>query len=93
VALSEISCDEVLSEIEHYLHGELDPNRTVLLGEHLADCPPCFERAEFQRKLKEIVRVKCHAQTPEHLVAKIRQAIGVEFEVGGPEPPEGGHVL
>jgi anti-sigma factor (TIGR02949 family) len=83
--LSEISCDEVLTEIEHYLHGELDQRRTALLGEHLADCPPCFERAEFQRKLKEIVRVKCQCQAPEYLVARIRQAISVEY--GGTDEP------
>jgi len=93
VALSEISCDEVLVEIEHYLHGELDPDRSMLLGEHLADCPPCFERAEFQRKLKDIVRVKCHSQTPEHLVAKIRQAIRIEFGRSEPEPPGGDRVI
>jgi len=35
VALSEISCEEVLSEIEHYLHGELDQVKSVQLAEHL----------------------------------------------------------
>ena len=52
--MSEIRCEEVLSEIEHYLHGELDRVKSVQLAEHLADCPPCFERAEFRRRLKEI---------------------------------------
>jgi mycothiol system anti-sigma-R factor len=79
VALSEISCEEVLSEIEHYLHGELDRGRSARLADHLADCPPCFERAEFQRKLKDIVRVKCsRSVTPEHLIVRIREAIRVE---------------
>ena len=69
------------------------PGGLDLLGEHLADCPPCFERAEFQRKLKDIVRVKCHSQTPEHLVAKIRQAIRIEFGRSEPEPPGGDRVI
>ena len=76
--MSEISCDEVLSEIEHYLHGELDRSRSARLADHLADCPPCLDRAEFQRKLKEIVRVKCRSATPEHLIVKIREAIRTE---------------
>jgi anti-sigma factor (TIGR02949 family) len=75
--LSGISCDEVLSEIEHYLHGELGPDEASRLADHLVDCPPCFERAEFQRKLKEIVRSKCRMETatPEHLVLKVQQRI------------------
>jgi anti-sigma factor (TIGR02949 family) len=85
--LSEISCDEVLSEIEHYLHGELDPTEASLLADHLVDCPPCFERAEFQRKLKEIVRLKCQLTTPEHVVIRIRERIRLEVTRRGPEDP------
>ena len=73
--MSEINCDEVLSEIEHFLHGELDPDRASLLAEHLATCSPCFERAEFQRKLKEIVRSKCRLEAPDHLIVRIRRII------------------
>jgi len=80
--LSEISgirCEEVLHEIEHYLHGELDRERTVHFAEHLEACAPCFDRAEFQRKLKEIVRAKCRAHaTPENLVIRVQRAIRAE---------------
>jgi mycothiol system anti-sigma-R factor len=80
--LSEISgirCEEVLHEIEHYLHGELARERAVHFAEHLAACAPCFDRAEFQRKLKEIVRAKCSAHaTTEHLVMRIQHAIRSE---------------
>jgi mycothiol system anti-sigma-R factor len=82
VALSEINCDEVLSEIEHYLHGELHPRRSARLAAHLASCSPCLDRAEFQHKLKEIVRAKCHSKTPADLVERIREAIRAE---PGPE--------
>ena len=87
--ISGIGCDEVLVEIEHYIHGELDPDRSFHLAEHLAECGPCLDRAEFQRKLKAIVRVKCQSDTPEHLVTKIRLAIrqepGAEFPPGSGE--------
>ena len=78
--LSEISCDEVLDEIEHYLHGELDSVRASSLADHLGDCPPCLERAEFQRKLKEIVRAKCWCDTPETLVLRVQERIRVEVQ-------------
>jgi anti-sigma factor (TIGR02949 family) len=80
--LSEISgirCEEVLNEIEHYLHGELDRDRSRRFAEHLAACAPCFERSEFQRKLKEIVRAKCRAHaTPAHLMVRVQRAIRLE---------------
>jgi len=75
--LSEISCEEVLREIEHFVDGELDPARSTHLAEHLGVCGSCLERADFQRRLKEIVRVKCTGApvTPEHLLDKVRRAI------------------
>jgi anti-sigma factor (TIGR02949 family) len=80
-ALSEINCDDVLIEIEHYLHGELDPDRSSRLVDHLNSCSPCLDRAEFQRKLKEIVRIKCRRTvTPDHLVWRIRDALHAEAD-------------
>jgi mycothiol system anti-sigma-R factor len=75
VDLSEISCDEVLEEIELYLDGELDQQRSLQLAAHLGSCSPCLRRAEFQRRLKEIVRAKCHTDVPVYLSARIRATI------------------
>jgi anti-sigma factor (TIGR02949 family) len=78
VALSETDCDDVLREIEHFLHGELDPARSDALASHLGSCSPCFHRAEFQRKLKEIIRDKCRSEAPRSLMERIRGAIREE---------------
>ena len=83
--MSKISCEEVLVEIEDFLHGELDPPRAVQLADHLVTCLPCFERAEFQRKPKEIVRSKCHSEAPDHLVWRVRMAIRTEHQGSGTE--------
>jgi anti-sigma factor (TIGR02949 family) len=86
-ALSEISCEEVLSEIEHFLHGELDQNRSSQLADHLSTCTPCFYRAEFQRRLKEIIRAKCRSEAPSHLEVKVRQVIrSIEIVEGDDSP-------
>jgi mycothiol system anti-sigma-R factor len=82
VDLSEISCEEVLAEVEHYLHGELDADRARLLATHLSTCSPCWERAEFARKLKDIVRTKCTSHAPEHLTVRIRETIRRETHKG-----------
>ena len=72
VDLSEISCIEVLEEIELYIDGELESDRAAHLAEHLRTCSPCMRHAEFQAKLKDIVRTKCRSETPEHLMVRIR---------------------
>ena len=82
--MSEISCEEVLAEVEHFLHGELDLAEAARLSNHLDTCPPCFERAEFQRKLKEIVKFKCRSEAPDRLVWRVRQAIHLERRVEEP---------
>ena len=76
--MSEISCDEVLAEIEHYLHGELDPDRAAVLGDHLGECGTCLDHSEFQRRLKEIVRAKCRLETPSHLLFRVRETIRLD---------------
>jgi anti-sigma factor (TIGR02949 family) len=73
--LSGTDCDDVLRDIEHYLHGELDPERHAALKAHLQGCSPCFHRAEFQRKLKEIVRSKCRSEAPATLVERVRMSL------------------
>ena len=83
MALSGISCEEVLQEIEHYLHGELDPSRSTSLALHLERCAPCLDRAEFKRRLREIVRAKCRSECPEDLIRRVQDAIRGE-PAGGP---------
>jgi anti-sigma factor (TIGR02949 family) len=78
VALSKIDCEEVLREIEHYVHGELDSARSVYLAEHLGECDYCLARADFRRRLKEIVRTKCRSEAPSHVLEKIRHTIRSE---------------
>lgn len=84
VDLSGTDCDDVLRDIEHYLHGELEPERHASLEAHLHGCSPCFHRAEFQRKLKEIVRSKCRSEAPATLVERVRMVLR---EGRGPQEP------
>jgi mycothiol system anti-sigma-R factor len=79
--MADIGCEEVLAEIERYIDGELAVERVRVLAVHLEDCPPCLDRADFQAKLKEIVRRKCSASqaaTPEHLIMRVRTVIRTE---------------
>jgi mycothiol system anti-sigma-R factor len=82
--LSEINCDDVLHEIEHFIDGELDAARSAHLEGHLAECGSCLDRAGFQQRVKEIVRTKCGGQetTPSFLLERIR--IRIQAERRGP---------
>jgi mycothiol system anti-sigma-R factor len=81
VDLSRIDCERALQEIELFLDGELDPAEHELLRAHLGDCPPCGDRAEFQRRLKGLLARPCSHEAPPSLRVRI-QRITVE---GPPE--------
>ncbi len=70
-------CDDVLHDLEHFIDGELDAERSAHLATHLGECSPCLRHADFQRKLKEIVRSKCQeeAALPGALLERIRLQI------------------
>jgi mycothiol system anti-sigma-R factor len=60
-----------------YIDGELDVAATEDLQRHLEQCRECFSHAEFERRLKDMVRRACGGdQAPAHLrerLAKILQ--------------------
>jgi anti-sigma factor (TIGR02949 family) len=78
--LSEI-CNEVLEELERFIDGELPADKIADLAAHLNECPPCLYRADFQAKLKEILRNKCSAASAmprETFVMQVRRSIRTE---------------
>lgn len=54
-----MNCQECLDQIWQYLDGELDLVATDALRQHLEQCRECFSHAEFERRLKEMVRRAC----------------------------------
>ncbi len=65
-------CREALKRLGAFLDGELGEVTRSKLREHLSDCAPCTERADFEEHLRELVRRGCSDQAPEHLKARIR---------------------
>lgn len=51
-----LDCESVLKHLFEHLDGELDPAHAAEIDRHLADCRGCFTRAEFERRLFELVR-------------------------------------
>lgn len=44
-----LDCDAVMRQLWDYLDGELTPDRTEAIREHLALCARCFPQLEFEQ--------------------------------------------
>jgi mycothiol system anti-sigma-R factor len=54
-----MTCEESLQKLSQYLDRELDDTTASELARHLAECRQCFSLAEFERRLREMVRRSC----------------------------------
>jgi mycothiol system anti-sigma-R factor len=72
-----MDCDDALVEIEAYLDSELAPDLRIEVEAHLSGCSHCFERGEFKKRLRDIIRRKCTAvgELPPAVADRIRAAI------------------
>jgi mycothiol system anti-sigma-R factor len=61
-----------------YVDGELDVASTDELQRHLAQCRECFSQAEFERRLKEMVRRACGSeQAPARLRERLTKILSM----------------
>lgn len=59
-----------------YIDGELDVASTDDLQRHLAQCRACFSHAEFERRLKDMVRRACGGdQAPARLRERLTKLL------------------
>ena len=72
-----MDCDDALVELEAYLDAELKPELRRDVESHLAGCSHCFDRGEFRKRLRDIVRRKCSevGELPPAVATRIRAAI------------------
>jgi mycothiol system anti-sigma-R factor len=72
-------CWEILRKVEVYLDREVPTEEYERISEHLQGCSPCWERAEFQQRVRMIVASKCgQGAVPHSLLAKIRSSLESE---------------
>lgn len=51
-------CDDIEKFVQQYLDGALSEEQKILFEEHLDYCLPCDKKIEFEKKLKDVVRLK-----------------------------------
>jgi mycothiol system anti-sigma-R factor len=62
------NCADVEKLAQQYLDNQLDEEQRRLFNEHLDYCLPCDKKIEFEKKLKEIVRLKTRDKAPVSLL-------------------------
>ncbi len=64
-------CREIVAELQAFLDGELDGELEQVVGFHIADCPPCLGRADFERDLRAVVATRCRDAAPSGLLDRV----------------------
>lgn len=65
-------CPDAVSRLSEFLDGELDDSAFREISTHLSDCYPCGTRADFERHLREVIRIHVRTTAPSGLVEKVR---------------------
>ena len=76
-------CDDLLHELADLLHGEMPDDRRALLQQHMDDCPPCMERADFQAQLRVLIAKRCCEDVPTDFKQRIADLLA-----GGGSPSQ-----
>jgi anti-sigma factor (TIGR02949 family) len=69
-------CREALHELQRYLDRECPSDLEATIRHHLGDCPPCMDRADFERELRAIVARRCKDAAPSSLMGRIIADLG-----------------
>lgn len=68
-------CSEVVLRLYHFLDGQLDDERRVLIQVHLDDCSNCLGAFDFEAELRQVVARRCRDRVPDSLRARVALAI------------------
>jgi mycothiol system anti-sigma-R factor len=60
--MGEVDCRELLDRLWAYLDGEADEAICHDLRAHFAKCLPCAQHAEFERRLRDVIQMKCRGE-------------------------------
>ncbi len=71
-----MNCEETLEKLWQYLDKELDGESTSELQRHLEECRHCFSKAEFEQRLRTMLRRSCSGdQAPPELRERLSKLL------------------
>jgi len=69
-------CEDIEQNVHAFLDGKLNEAQKILFQEHLDYCLPCDKKIEFEKKLKEIIKLKAvETSYPDKLKAELKKII------------------
>ena len=71
-------CDEALANLYSYLDAEMERAEADRIKSHLDGCGGCDRPFEFERRLREVVRIKLSEEVPETMIIRIRTLLAYE---------------
>lgn len=73
---SHMDCSQALYRMMEYVDGEMTPEETKALADHLAGCAPCLAERDLDQLMRELVQRSCACEpAPPRLRATIMQRI------------------
>jgi len=60
--MGDVDCQQLLERLWAYLDGEADEEICEDMRGHFARCLPCAQHAEFERRLREVIQMKCRGE-------------------------------
>jgi mycothiol system anti-sigma-R factor len=71
-----LNCKDIEKKFHSYLDGEMKKGEFILLEQHLDYCLPCDKKIEFEKKLRDIVKLKGKENIiPEKLLKELEKII------------------
>lgn len=70
-----MDCKKVLTVLYEYLDHETDQDHYLEIRKHLDLCRCCFDHVEFERLLREHIRVTTHHVCPDHVKKRIKDLL------------------
>ncbi len=70
-----VDCGAVFAKLDLIIDRELPASELDRMQGHLEACLPCADRADFETRLRAIVRDRCVDEAPPELVSRIRDVL------------------
>jgi len=70
-----MNCKESLQKIYEFMDGQLEKTPFSNIEKHLDNCRGCWDRFEFEKRLKEMLQKSCKMTCSDKLRARIQSLL------------------
>lgn len=81
-----MDCDQIWFHAQAHHQGHLTWWRSLLISQHLEDCPDCQGTYNRQIGYRSVISAKCQEQAPDDLANRIFRAIAAPINPDADHP-------